>query len=378
MSAAKLFHIRSSYFYGGPERQITYLTRSLADRGIESAVATFAPKNDPDRNKYFSKLKELDFPSFRIDIAGSFDSSPTEKMGSIIRDNDYNLLVGHDYRADYFVLQLSKKLRLPAISFSRGWTRNTFKVRFYEWLDRRFLKKMDGVVAVSRAKFEELTRRGISADRMIYIPNSILTDNVVPRSNIIRDKFNIPHDAFLIGTAGRLSIEKNQEMLIKAAITLLENDKIGTMRFILAGEGPLREKLAGLIPDKFKDKIIPAGWIEDNESFYADIDLFVLTSQMEGFPNVLLEAGKYSLPAISTPAGGAVEIIDDGQTGRLIPFGDSGALVEAIASIYGDSSLRREMGDALGRITREKFDARINAGRFLEFADRIRERYEEV
>jgi glycosyltransferase involved in cell wall biosynthesis len=375
MNGMKIFHIRSSYFYGGPERQITYLTTALAEKEVESAVATFAPKTNPDRNKYYLKLLELGLAAHRIDISGSFDFGPLKVMGKIIEEGGYNLLVGHDYRADYFALRLAKKLRLPVVSFSRGWTQNTLKVKFYEWLDFRFLKKMDGVVAVSQDKYEELTRRGIYKEHLIYIPNSILMNNIAIRNNSIRDRFDIPHDAFLVGTAGRLSVEKNHEMLIRAAITILEQDEFRNLWFILAGEGPGREPLTGMIPAKFKDKIILAGWIEDNDAFYADIDLFVLTSHMEGFPNVLLEAGKYSLPAISTPAGGAVEIIKDGKTGRLVPFDDSQTLADAITEIYRDENLGQQLGDGLGAITREKYDTQVNAGYFLDFAKKVRERY---
>ena len=375
MNQPKLFHIRSSYFYGGPERQITYLTRSLTDRGIESMVATFVVTKKSIGNPYYEKLKELGVPAYLINLSGTFDFSPIGKLENYIRDNGYNVLVAHDYRADYFSIQLAKKLRLPRISFSRGWTRNTLKVKFYEWLDVAFLKGMDGVVAVSRTKYDELIKKGIRRDRLIYIPNSIMIENIASRNNSIRDRFNIPHNAFLVGTAGRLSIEKNQEMLIRAAIQLLDSDDAENLRFILAGEGTRCDELNGMIPEQYKDKIILPGWIEDNESFYADLDMFVLTSHMEGFPNVLLEAGKYALPVVSTPAGGATEIIEDGQTGRLIPFNDSEALANSISEIHRDGALRKRLGEGLRQITGEKFEATINAARFLEFINKIRERH---
>jgi glycosyltransferase involved in cell wall biosynthesis len=221
-----------------------------------------------------------------------------------------------------------------------------------------------------------LKNRGLADDRLIYIPNSILVDKLAERRNSIRDRFHIPHQAFLIGTAGRLSIEKNQEMLIKSAIRILTGHPSSDIRFILAGEGPRHDELAAMIPDAFRDKIILAGWIEDNDAFYADLDLFVLTSKMEGFPNVLLEAGKYNLPAISTPAGGATEIIQDAQSGFLIPFNDSEALVRAITAVYEDNPLRQKLGRALGQVTRSKFEAGANAAKFLDFVERKRAPYE--
>lgn len=378
MKTLKLLHIRSSYFYGGPERQITYLTQSLAEQGISSGVATFAPRQTLRQNQYYAKLCEMGIPAHRIDISGSFDFSCLQTLETLIALEEYTILVGHDYRADYFVTRLAKRCHLPAVSFSRGWTRHTLKVRFYEWLDHRFLRQMNGVVAVSRDKLQELTRRGVAADRLIYIPNSIMIESVSVRANTIRDRFSIPHEAFLVGTAGRLSTEKNQEVFIRAARRILEENSSLPVWFLIAGEGPRRKALEDIISHRFRDRIILAGWIEDNDDFYADIDLFALTSDREGFPNVLLEAGKYDLPVITTPAGGAPEIITEGETGRLIPLGDSDRLADVILELYADPSVRKALGEKLGALTREKYDARLNAERFLEFITGIRDGYEKA
>jgi len=370
MSRPKILHIRSSYFYGGPERQTTYLIQCLAQKGIESGVVTFALKKAPDLNKYYRALQNLDYPSHLISISGSYDRSAIKAMAELIDSEGYNLLVGHDYRAHYFVLKLSRRPGLTGLGYSRGWTSENIKVKIYEWLDIRFLKKIDGVIAVSEGKYRELAAKGISEDKLVYIPNSIIIGKPRPRINVIRNKFGIPHDAFLIGTAGRLSAEKSHETLIRAAAEILENNS-ENLYFIIAGEGTREKYLKSLIPESLRKRIILAGWIEDNDAFYADIDLFALTSLTEGFPNVLLEAGKYNLPVISTPAGGAVEIIRDGETGFFIPFGGQDRLREKITLLHNDTDLRSKLGESLGKRTREKFSADINADRFMEFAQRI-------
>jgi glycosyltransferase involved in cell wall biosynthesis len=375
MNAEKILHIRSSYFYGGPERQITYLTRVLETMGVTSAVATFVPRHDPSRNACPAKFASLGISCLPVEIEGSFDRSALDALEKIIRENGFTIVVGHDYRADYFALELRRRLGVPAFSFSRGWTRNSFRVRLYEWLDIRFLRRMDGVVAVSQAKFDELRRKRIEPSRLIHIPNSILTGAVAPRRNLVRDRFGIPPDALLVGTAGRLSAEKNQEVFIRAAVQLLEQTPGGRQWFIIAGEGKRHQELADSIPAKYRDRIILAGWIEDNEAFYADLDLFVLTSLTEGFPNVLLEAGKYAVPVITTPAGGAVDIVEDGVSGLTIPFGDAAGLSHKMRLVLDDDDLRRTLGETLRKVTQERYNAEINAGRFLAFVRGVRGRY---
>lgn len=373
MTSPRFLHIRSSYFYGGPERQTTYLIESLAKQGIVSGVATFAHRARPEQNRYFSVMQKFDYPSHLVTIAHSFDPSATTSLADLVQSQGYTMLVGHDYRSHYFVLRLSRRLGLPSLAYSRGWTTENLKVRFYEWLDVRFLRRMDGVIAVSKAKYSELASRGIPGDRLIHIPNSINTDDVQSRRNLIRGAFNIPPDAYVVGTAGRLSAEKNHETLIRAAVNLL-GDKSLNLYVVIAGEGDRKAYLESLIPDDLRERIVLAGWIDDNDSFYADIDLFVLTSLTEGFPNVLLEAGKYRLPAISTPAGGAVEIIRDSETGMFIPFLQEGALQEKIRRLYDDRSLGKRLGENLGRLTREKFSAEANAALFRNFAGQVADR----
>ncbi len=378
MSDILPIHIRSSYVYGGPERQIAYLTSALRERGVESAVATFAPINNPDRNKYFLKMQDLGIQAYRIDIGGSYDRSATPDLERVIAGGGFSVLIGHDYRADYFVLQIGRRLNLPTVSFSRGWTRNTLKVRVYEWLDRRFLKKMDGVVAVSQHKYDELKRKGIDSARMIQVPNSIPTANPVSRTLVTRKRYKIPHNAFLVGTAGRLSVEKRQEVFIRAAIELLNRHGASAPWFIIAGEGPRRDYLTEMIPRKYHRRIILAGWIENTDDFYADIDLFVLTSATEGFPNVLLEAGKYHCPAISTPAGGAVDIIEHEKTGLLFDFNDVDTLASFIKRLADDFEYRNRLGGGLGTVTREKYDVEVNADRLLNFLRKVQERHGKV
>jgi glycosyltransferase involved in cell wall biosynthesis len=367
----RILHIRSSFFYGGPERQITYLNEALSALRIESGVATFSIDGREEENKYVSALVSMPYPHHTILISSSLDRSAIPALEQVVTENGYTVLVGHDYRSHYFTLTVGRRLGLPAFGYSRGWTSENLKVKFYEWLDVRFLRRLDGVIAVSEAKYGELAGKGISPEQLIYIPNSILTDRRSGETGKIRRQFGIPDDAFLIGTAGRLSREKNQEVFIDAAVRVLREEEEKPF-FLLAGTGDRRDALKKRIPADCEEKIILAGWIKDNDSFYADLDMFILTSLTEGFPNVLLEAGKYSLPVVTTRAGGAVEIVDEGNTGYFIPYGGVSELADLIRVIKNDPDHGRRMGRSLAERTRSEFNARTNAEKFLDFVQKRR------
>jgi glycosyltransferase involved in cell wall biosynthesis len=72
----------------------------------------------------------------------------------------------------------------------------------------------------------------------------------------------------------------------------------------------------------------------------------VLVSQMEGLPNVVLEAMAHGKTVIATPVGGIPTLIEDGRTGFLVPVGDADALRATLERVLADPDLRKRVGDA--------------------------------
>jgi glycosyltransferase involved in cell wall biosynthesis len=90
----------------------------------------------------------------------------------------------------------------------------------------------------------------------------------------------------------------------------------------------------------------------------ARADLFVLTSDYEGSPNALIEAQGIGVPAVATDcAYGPAEIVDDGETGLLVPPGDDDALAAAVDALLADAPRRAAMGRAARSRARERHDA---------------------
>ena len=171
-----------------------------------------------------------------------------------------------------------------------------------------------------------------------------------------RERFGIPSEAIVLGFVGRIAREKGVIELVEAwrrfreentqAHLLIvgpyeERDPISTStRAIL--EGDPRVHLAGM------------DW--DTPPLYAAMDLIVLPTYREGFPNVLLEAAAMRLPVIATRVEGCVDAVQDGVTGILIPPRNSAALYEAIHT-YGKKPEMRAAHGSAGR-TRALHDFR--------------------
>lgn len=132
-----------------------------------------------------------------------------------------------------------------------------------------------------------------------------------------------------IVNAARLHKNKNQEMLIRAFAGFSQRHPEYTLEFY--GDGSMRETLRDLaLCLGIKDKVIFHGNVNDIHEQIADAACFVLSSNVEGMPNALLEAMMMGLPCISTDCTGAKEVIRDGWNGLLVKVGDEAGLRDAL------------------------------------------------
>ncbi len=91
----------------------------------------------------------------------------------------------------------------------------------------------------------------------------------------------------------------------------------------------------------------------------------------EGLPNVVVEAAASSLPVVATPHSGIPEAVIDGETGFLVPEGDTGALAARLSALLGAEDLGRAMGDAARRLAEQRFDHRRQAERLETLYDQL-------
>ena len=130
---------------------------------------------------------------------------------------------------------------------------------------------------------------------------------------------------------GRLAAQKNQRLLLDAFARLAAGREA---RLLILGEGQLRGQLERRAAELgIADRVAMPGFRIDPQPFYESADLFVLSSDFEGYPLVLIEALQCGLPIVSTDCPtGPSEILAGGEAGRLVPCGDAAGLAEAMAA----------------------------------------------
>lgn len=158
-------------------------------------------------------------------------------------------------------------------------------------------------------------------------------------------------------TVGSLKEQKNHPLLLQAFARLAWPGG----RLMILGKGQGEAALRQLAADLgIADRVILAGFHADPSAFYATADLFALSSNYEGFGNVIVEALSFGLPVVSTDCpSGPAEILGGGRWGRLVPVGDPAALADAmeiaLQAPLDRDALRRRAADFVPEIAARKY-----------------------
>ncbi len=219
---------------------------------------------------------------------------------------------------------------------------------------KNFMGKMvnrysDKVIVVSQAVYDNWAT-SVNNNKLVRIYNGIDYENYTEPVISLRDGLNISPNTCVIGMIGRVNPWKGQTYFLKIAEYL--NKNFLDLLFILAGDTfPGEEYLYEVIKGKIKsyqleDRVIDLGFRDDIPRVLATIDIFVLPSVLpDPFPTVVLEAMASGKPVVATQHGGAVEMLDEGKAGMLIPWDDPKTAASQIAKLIENKALRNELGE---------------------------------
>jgi glycosyltransferase involved in cell wall biosynthesis len=215
----------------------------------------------------------------------------------------------------------------------------------------------DLVVANSEAGKEYLIGRGIAPKRVKVIYNGLnLTRLNSDGKGVgrVKQMLNLPANGQVVGIVARLYRVKRHDTFLLAAA--LVSQAISDVRFAIVGDGPSRSYLEELSQELgLASKVVFFGEQREVGPYLAACDVAVLTSETEGCSNSVLEAMAVGKPVVATNVGGNRELIDEGETGFLVPPGDQEALAEAIIRLLRKPILARAMGQRARERTIRRF-----------------------
>lgn len=360
-------HLTASTFFGGPERQMLGLAEHLG-RPFRSSFASFPEGGRCD--EFLGKVRTTGFdaaqlpadtPNFRAAVGGLCDH---------LRQARADILVTHTYKPNILGRMAARRVGIPCVAVSRGWTWENLKVRVYETMDRFNLRFVDRVVAVSDGQAARVRKAGVPSSRLSVIRNAARLNAFAKPDPEYRARLhgffpaNTPVSAVAVA-AGRLSPEKGFAVLVEAAAEALKtNPQCG---FVLFGEGGEREKLeARAVELGIANRFRMPGFSPDLDKFLPFADVVVLPSFTEGLPNVALEASAAGIPVVATAVGGTPEVIADQRTGFLVPSGQPTAIAAKLRELLDSAELRTRMGTAGRNRMQSEFTFDAQAERYAE------------
>jgi glycosyltransferase involved in cell wall biosynthesis len=210
---------------------------------------------------------------------------------------------------------------------------------------------------------ELAARRIVPRSKLAVILNGVNTEpfRAPFDKNALRQAAGIPAGVPVIGTLGRLNEVKRQDLLLRAFARLRAEH--ATARLLLVGDGPARDSLDQLSLDLgIADAVHFAGYQSQPERFLPMMDVFALTSRLEGLPLAILEAWAARLPVIASAVGGVPDLVKHGQTGMLFESGDENTLVEQLQEILGHSARAHALGEAGQREVLAQYSLQRMAG----------------
>jgi len=173
-----------------------------------------------------------------------------------------------------------------------------------------------------------------------------------------RENFGIHRDEIAVGIIGRLAPIKNHDLFLDVCIEVLEKTTKKVKVFIV-GDGSERAHIEGRVQEineRFGDQLTMTSWIKDIGAFNAGMDVICLTSNNEGTPVSMIEAQAGGIPVISTNVGGVCDVIQDGETGYIVPPNDLAAFAKKLLELIENENIRTKMSQNGWKFVEERFN----------------------
>jgi glycosyltransferase involved in cell wall biosynthesis len=324
----KILRIITRLNIGGPALHVTNLNYYLdKEYGYESVLVYGSLAEGEGSMEYLAKnkkLKTIIFPELGREISPLNDLKIIWKLFWLIKKEKPDIVHTHTAKAGLSGRIAAKLAGVKKIYHTfHGNVFNGYfsglKTKLFILIERFCAFFSTKIIAISEEQKKDLIKYRIAPlSKITVIPLGFELERfkVEPHKKYLRKQLGLPDDLKLIGIVGRLVPIKNHAYYIDIAEKVLK--KIDNVRFLLIGDGDLKDELLKLIAAKgLQQKIFITGFINEVEKIYSDLDIVALTSKNEGTPVTLIEALACAKPVISTDVGGVRDILQHGKYGWL-------------------------------------------------------------
>jgi len=276
-------------------------------------------------------------------------------IGQVRGDFDAVFAVGFPYTVfSYAALQTARAAGAPLILtpfLHLATPDDPYRKHYTRPHQVRLLKEADTVVVQTGLEADAVAEWGIPRSKILTLGMAVEHAEVTGGdSRAVRERLGIPETRPVIGHLATLDPNKGSTDLVRAVMRLnASRPADDPVHLVMAGPtSPDFERFLATFPDG------PPGWLSllgplplhERADFFAALDLFAMPSRTDSFGIVFLEAWANGLPVVAAAAGGVPEVVKDGETGLLVPFGDLDRLTDALGGLLSDPDKARVMGES--------------------------------
>jgi glycosyltransferase involved in cell wall biosynthesis len=349
---------------GGAEKQLVYMARALLLAGAEVRVCCLT------RGDYHEQaLRSLGIPPVWIGRFGN-PAARVVRLASALRDFRPHVLQSTHFFSNLYVCLVAPFYRALAIGSIRSDVYQEMEANG-RW-GPLLLKMPPAIIANSFTARRNAENLGLPAGRIEVLSNVLdLEEFDAGRGASQRARSGESGGSVVVSVSRLVQAKRLDRFLRALALARKENPGI---RGVVVGEGPEAGPLAslagelGLVPEG----LTFPGKKNDVAGFLArEADILVLSSEHEGFPNVVLEAMAARIPVVTTPSGDSALIVEDGLTGFVVDGGDTAAMARRIIELSSSAELRGKLGAAGREKVERQYSARALGGMLRETYRRV-------
>jgi glycosyltransferase involved in cell wall biosynthesis len=357
-------HLISGDLWAGAEAQVAALLKALShDHGFQlSAILLNEGRLRDELSRCGIELTVI--PENRYGFAGILKCATDALRGRGIK-----VLHSHRYKENLLAVLLARRCDIPVVVRTQHGAPEPFgglkriKQAMLGKIDRLVARfATDCVISVSRELQHQLARH-VNKEKIAWIPNGLDTTAVSSKlePGEAKKRLGIPAASPVLGYAGRLAAIKRLDLFIAAAKEV--NSRIPEATFVVAGQGSERQALQQAASGiGLERQFLFLGHRDDIYDVLRAFDVFVLPSDHEGLPMVLLEALYLGIPVVSRRVGGIPEAIENRKSGLLLDSPNPQSIANACIELLQNPALRASLAAAGKRGVSEHFSAARTAG----------------
>ena len=339
----RVVHVVQSLALGGQEMLIVQLSRELLRRGHEVGVVALSPGGELS-----GELRAL---GARVNELGRREGFDPRLFGALgVALGRWRPAVVHTHNASPLIYgaPVARLLGARVVHTKHGVGETSARTRL---LLRATARLPAAWVCVSEETAQlAVAREGAPSVRTVVLRNGVDVAAFAPsaaRRRAARALLPVEHDAFVVGTVGRMVPAKDHATLVEAVAL------VPGAHLVLVGDGPERPRVEALARARLPRCVHLLGARRDVSHLLHAFDVFALSSRTEGVPLALLEAMAAERAVVATAVGGVPSVL--AEVGALAPAGNAAALAAAIDAYRNDGPAREDAGRAARRRVADRY-----------------------